>query len=102
MATIEEVALGITAVLLASKTPEPLGIDLRGQTNLETVRLVRRVIDECADANCPLTEVHITPSLLGFFGAASHLPCPEYREVSLVIDQGISERVEFFRRQPEH
>ena len=57
MAGIAEISIGLATVLGASPTPEPLYVELRGQTVSEAVLLIRRVIDECSDGDIKLSLV---------------------------------------------
>lgn len=59
MATMDEIALGIASVLRATKLPEPLPVDLWGDSLHEGSIFVRAVISECSDASIPLRFVTV-------------------------------------------
>ena len=59
MATIKEIALGVTAVLQHSNKPEPLPIDFWGDSAKEGAEFVRVVLAECHDAGISLKLVRV-------------------------------------------
>ena len=63
MANLKEIALGIASALQFGSEPEPLVIDLRGQTPESATFLVRSIIDECVDAGSALKRVRVDPEL---------------------------------------
>ena len=101
MANIEEIALGIAHVLIATDKPEPMIVTVRGQDDLETARMIKRVIDECADADRDLWAVCVAKRLLPFFCPREDTGQPIYRNVPLVRASGLGHHVEFYRLDPD-
>ena len=101
MANIDEIALGIASVLVASDKPEPMPVELHGQNDFEAVRLVKRVIEECADADRPLFAARVSRRLLPFFKQNLEGGQPIYHGMVLLRTVGLTSRVEFFRYDPD-
>jgi hypothetical protein len=77
MASLDEIALGI-ATALAGVAPEPLPVQLRGQTIDQAAYLVRTVSRECADAGIVLRRIKVDAELFRFLSVpgAPALGCP--------------------------
>jgi hypothetical protein len=80
MAGLNELAIGI-ATVLAGVTPEPLTVQLRGQSIEDAEYLLRAVIRECEDAEIPLRRVVVDDELFGCVTrpGAEKLPCMHAR-----------------------
>ena len=91
MANLIEIAIGLTQVLRVSAQPEPLGIDLRGQSPAEARFLVKKVLDECLDADLSLALVCVDPAIGAF----------EHRGISVEISNVLDRRIEFYREPPK-
>ena len=95
MAGIREIAIGVATVLQCSAEPEPLPLDLRGQSVDDAIFLMKQVIDECADAGLALHEVRFDTNL---WQASLATLGSEYRQVSLRPSEALGARIEFYRR----
>lgn len=94
MARLDELAEGIAQVLLATSAPEPLPIDLVGETPAAATFFVRAVIDACQRQAIPLAMVMIDP-IMGEGLLRQH---PEgYEGIMIKTDHRLSSRIEFFR-----
>jgi hypothetical protein len=60
---LTEMAIGIASVLAGDNAPDPLPVQLRGQTIDQAAYFVRAVIRECADADIHLSKVVVDPDL---------------------------------------
>ena len=87
MANLMEIALGLVQVLQLTTEPEPLGVDLRGQSLAETRFLIKRVIDECLDAGVALAKVRASEPVGSF----------KHRGISVETSSALDHRLEFFR-----
>lgn len=101
MATIEEIGLGITMVLQASSTPEPLHVDLWNENPAEVASLVRSVLAECHDGAIPLKVVRV-PKLVWECLAPDAARMVRPLEARVEVDASLNERLEFWRREPRH
>lgn len=100
MAYLEEIALGVTAVLLHSPEPEPMGLDLRGQTAEEAGRLISLIIMECADAGKNLSLVRVDSDLLAALDRETTGSFARQAGVPISANDKLGRRVEFYRRDP--
>lgn len=99
MASMKEIAIGIAQVLLQSREPEPLYLDLWNESPNEVAKLVRGVLAECADGGIPLRLIRVPSSCWAFLADdASGLIRPEGARVESAAD--LDQRVEFWRREP--
>ena len=97
MAGLREIAIGIASALLIPQSPEPLHIDLRGQTADDAAFLAMRVIDECADAGVDLIRVAVDPAIVAY---ADGLPVEgSYRGVRIEADLRSIGRLTFYRKR---
>jgi hypothetical protein len=94
MASLKEIALGITQVLQGSPNPEPLTIDLWNESTAEAASLIKFVIDECGDAGISLAMVTVDQKI------AKGLDLPAHRGVLILGAPHLTDRIEFFRRAP--
>ena len=90
MANLQEIALGIASALQFASEPEPLPIDLRGQTPQSATFLVRSIIDECVDAGSALKRVRVDPAVVAISGS--------YRGVAIEADRALVQCIELCRR----
>lgn len=95
MARIDEIAIGIVQVLHSSKLPEPLLIELWGQSPVDALVLVRAVIAESQRVAAPLSAVRIGPQLGRL--VARELVAGMLDGVRVEIESGLDSRVHFFR-----
>lgn len=101
MAGMHEISLGIATVLGSSSTPEPLYVDLRGQSTEEAILLIRKVVDECVDAEVRLGSVVAPAALLEAGRDLRPTLEPAYRDVPIHRSEGVQDRIEFHRRRAE-
>jgi hypothetical protein len=57
--TALHIAEGLATVLQHSPTPEPLGVDLVGQTPAGVTFLIRAVVDACERCAVPLSTIRV-------------------------------------------
>lgn len=96
MARLDEIGQGIATVLSSASLPEPLFVDLRGQTPVEVLVLFRSVVDACHRCAGPLSLVRISDGL----GSRIADSLPEglvYEGVQIEFDSTLGERIEFYR-----
>ena len=100
MARLDEVAEGISDVLLATESPEPLPVDLRGQSPAEVAFFARAVADACERKAVPLSLVRVDPQLgSALLNAVVVDPLAGGRvKVEAIAELG--SRLEFFRFLP--
>jgi hypothetical protein len=97
MARLDELAEGIATVLAVTSDPEPLPVDMVGETPADATVFVRAVTDACERNATPIARVMIGPDL----GKALLGEHPEsYEGVRLVADERLVDRIEFFRFPP--
>lgn len=101
MAGMSEIAIGIATVLGSSSTPEPLYVDLRGQSTEEAILLIRKVVDECVDAEVRLGSVVAPTSLLEAGRDLRPALEPAYRDVPIRRSEGMQDRIEFHRHRAD-
>jgi hypothetical protein len=89
---LDEIASGIAAVL-AGVTPEPLTVQLRGQSTGDAEYLLRAVLRECGDAEIPSRRVVVDEELFTWLSrpGAGLLPCT-------LAGGGEAGEVRFFRQ----
>ncbi|MFC4296181.1 hypothetical protein ACFO0A_14065 [Novosphingobium tardum] len=99
MASMKEIALGLTTILPLPATPDPLCVDLWNEAPSECARLVRLVIAECHDAQISLILVRVPLEVWAELSldAESLVQSPETR---IECDSGLRERLEFWRSEP--
>ena len=99
MASIKEIAIGLTQVLFHSREPEPLFVDLWNESPDEAALLVKWVLAECADGAIPLRLVRVPNKCWAFLAAdAANLVRPDGARIEVLAD--LSPRLEFWRREP--
>lgn len=99
MASMKEIALGVTGVLQHSQTPEPLAIDLVGESTGDAAMLVTFVLAECHDAQLLVTLVRVPDEVWAIIGpSADTLVRPAAAKI--LPDSGLQNRLEFWRRPP--
>lgn len=95
MARLDELAQGIATVLAATRVPEPLPVDMVGETPAAATVLVRAIIDACARRGAPLSRVAICPEL-GADLLRQHAS-GRWEGVAIGADQDLTNRIAFFR-----
>lgn len=97
MAALRKISIGVASALQIPQAPEPLHIDLRGQTADDAAFLAMRVIDECADAGVNLVRVTVDPAIVAY---ADGLPVDgSYRGVRIDADHQSLRRLTFYRNR---
>lgn len=100
MARLDEIAEGIATVLRSSSVPEPLPVDMRGQSLGEITFFVRAVIDSCHRHATAISLVRIGPALgakvLKEYGDSEN----GYEGVKMLASSDLTSSVEFFRFPP--
>ena len=99
MASINEIALGVSCALQADRVPNPLHIDLWNEEVSEAAALVRAVLAECHDASIPLKLVRVS---FPVWKELTGKRWPSLMPVGLRLEfsSEIGDRVEFWRREP--
>ncbi len=81
-------------MLNLTNQPEPLPVDMVGETPAEATVLVRSVIDACQRYGSPIAQVAIDPGL----GKGLLREHPgSYQGVKLTADDRLADRIKFFR-----
>lgn len=100
MARLDEIAEGLATVLANSPSPEPLNVDLRGQSPKEATLLVRAVIDACERRGAPISLVCVHPELgadlMKLYGSGIG-----YEGVPIQESPETSDSLQFFRFVPQ-
>jgi hypothetical protein len=102
MARLDEIAEGIATVLNLSRTPEPLGVDLVGQSPAEVTFLVRAIVDACERRAAPLVCIRVATDY------ASNLnrtlgPAPlQYQGIQIELSADLDHRIELHRFPISH
>lgn len=97
MASMKEIALGVTSVLRAEHTPDPLFIDLWNEPPSEAAALIRAVLAECHDANIGLKMVRMPKDIWDEL-ATDEWSMLRPPETSLVWSAELDGRLEFCRQ----
>ena|SRR5437870_3391659 len=99
MASMKEIALGVTSILPMPGTPDPLTIDLWNQAPSDAADLVRSVLAECHDAALPLKVVRVPQAIWKELSASDWgmLRPPDTR---VEVSTELTDRIEFWRREP--
>jgi hypothetical protein len=92
MATLDEIAHGIVAVLRFSPVPDPLPVDLWNHGAEEASYIARAVIDGCTAAAVPLALVKMDAAWV------PGLARPSHEGVRIVGDDALQGRLEFHRQ----
>jgi hypothetical protein len=97
MARLDEIAEGIATVLRSAQKPEPLPVDMRGQSPTDIVFFVRAVIDSCQRNATPLSLVCVASELgaklLKEYGGAQS----GYQGVEIKGSSDLYDRIVFYR-----
>ena len=64
MAGMAEIAIGIAAELGGTRSPEPLPVNLDGQSPVDAALLLRSIIRECSDAGISIHKVVVPAEVL--------------------------------------
>jgi hypothetical protein len=75
MATLDEIAAGISTVLLMAPAPEPLYVDLKGHSAQEIAFLIRAVVEACKLRKASLSHIRVCRASVSEVGRAfTHEP----------------------------
>lgn len=97
MARLDEIAEGLSSVLAASPTPEPLFLDLMNHTPAEITFLIRAVVDACERRGAPLSLIRVGATQ-GSNAARVLGPEPlAYEGVEVELTGELDRRVKFYR-----
>ncbi len=97
MARLDEIAEGLSNVLSASSTREPLFLDMMNHSPAEITFLVRAVVDACERLTAPLSLIRISEEL-GSHAALALGPEPlKYEGIAIELVSGLDRRIEFYR-----
>ena len=97
MARLDEIAEGLSTVLAASPTPEPLFVDMMNHSPAEITFLIRAVVDACERLTAPLFLIRVGNEL-GSHAARALGPEPlGYEGVRVELAEGLDRRIEFYR-----
>ena len=97
MTDLRETAWRIATALHTAKDPEPLIVDLWGQSPVSAAYLVELVIEECSDAGVELAKVEIDPCVGVALRRPSTGPSWIYRDTTIEVNRRLFQRVEFYR-----
>ena len=92
-ADLQDLALGVTAVLMHTHAPEPLALQFKCESPRAIGRLVDLIIDECADAGFELTAVFVPANVV--VGLRRQVSAPG---VPVEAKSELRDEVLFFRR----
>jgi len=97
MARLDEIAEGVSSVLASSPKPEPLFLDMMGQSPGEVTFLIRAVVDACERRGAPLSMVRVGQDL-GSNAKRALGPEPlKYEGVPVELTDDLEQRIEFYR-----
>ena len=97
MARLDEIAEGVSSVLAASPTPEPLFLDMMGHSSGEATFLIRAVVDACERRGAPLSKIRVGHDL-GSNAKRALRPEPlSYEGVTIELAANLVQRIEFYR-----
>ena len=98
MARLDEIAEGIATVLRSAQKPEPLPVDMRGQSPTDIVFFVRAVIDSCHRSATAISAVRVGAELgakvLKEYGVSG------YEGVAISQSNELPSMIYFFRFPP--
>ena len=97
MATLDEIAVGISTVLLMAPAPEPLYVDLKGHSPQEIAFLIRAVVEACTLRNAPLSHIRICHALGFQVGRAFDVEPLSQDGITLEVADELAGHLEFFR-----
>jgi hypothetical protein len=97
MATLDEIAAGISTVLLMAPAPEPLYVDLKGHSPQEIAFLIRAVVEACKLRKAPLSHVRVCHALGSQISHAFDVEPLSQDGVTLEVADELAGRLEFFR-----
>lgn len=100
MARLDEIAEGLATLLGSQPRPEPLGVDLIGESPADTTVLVRAVIDACERRGRPIYMVQVSEDLGKGLSRQLEDTNGRYQGVYVQLDPELQGRVEFFRSPP--
>jgi hypothetical protein len=99
MASLRNIADAVAQVLLRSKTPEPLPVDLRNELPSHASVLVKEVIDRCRNLGVNLALVRIDNTLSADMWRDDDAVFT-YNDVPVEQCPALNGRVEFYRSNP--
>ncbi len=94
MARLDEIVEGIVTVLQLASEPEPLPIDLRGESPADVTFLVRAIVDACERRGVPLSLVRLDQQL------GAHIVRAEgdsYQGIYFQLEQNLATALELYR-----
>jgi hypothetical protein len=97
MARLDEIAEGVSSVLASSQAPEPLFLDMLGQSPGEVTFLIRAVVDACERRGVPLSKIRVGQTL-GSNAKRALGPAPlKYEGIAVELVEDLGQRIEFCR-----
>lgn len=96
VAGIEEMALGIATALRSAIAPNPLPVELWGQSPEEAAQLVRLIVDECVDAGIALRELRVDPVIVHELTGSKSEFGVVHRDVPISADTTCRGRVDIY------
>ena len=97
MATLDEIAIGISTVLLMAAAPEPLYVDLKGHSPQEIAFLIRAVVEACKLRKAPLSHIRVCHASGSEISRAFGLEPLSQDGVALEVVDELASWIEFFR-----
>lgn len=97
MARLDEIAEGISSVLASSPTPEPLFLEMTGQSPSEVTFLIRAVVDACERRGVPLSMIRVGQTLGSNVKRALGPKPFKYEGIPIELVDDLEQRIEFYR-----
>jgi hypothetical protein len=92
MANLREIAIGIAQVLSSTSEPEPLEVQLPGESPENVGYLLEFIVNECVDAGIKLSKVSVSPEFLELAASLTRM-----NGVLLVTDHGLRSAIALHR-----
>jgi hypothetical protein len=89
MANIKEMALGIATALGTGHAPNPLPVELWGCASEDAAELLRRILDECHDADIHVQEVRADPVIVHQIARSRTEVGVSHRGVLIIADPAL-------------
>lgn len=96
VAGLREMALGIASALRTGSAPNPLPVELWGQSPEDAARLLKFVVDECVDAGIGLREIRADPVIVHELAGSKNESGVFHRAVPISADPRTRGRMDFF------
>lgn len=97
MARLDEIAEGLSTVLQHGLKPEPLGVDLVGQSPVEVTFLVRAVVDACERRAAPLSLIRVGSVIASNLVRALGPEPLRYEGIKVEVTSDLESRLELYR-----